>query len=169
MDQLAINTIRMLVVDAVQKAKSGHPGTPMDAAPTAYTLWQRVLRYDPADPGLDQSRPLRAVQRPRIDAALQPDPSRRHQGGEPELRAGRPGRGHAGRHQRPFVRPAAVVRGIRNMAGPRASRRQRGRSVRASRPASAWRSPGNGWAPPITGRASICSISTSTRCAATAT
>ncbi|MEJ0019502.1 MAG: transketolase [Acetobacteraceae bacterium] len=51
MDQLAINTIRMLVVDAVQKAKSGHPGTPMDAAPTAYTLWQRVLRYDPADPG----------------------------------------------------------------------------------------------------------------------
>jgi transketolase len=51
LDQLAINTIRMLVVDAVQKAKSGHPGTPMDAAPTAYTLWQRVLRYDPADPG----------------------------------------------------------------------------------------------------------------------
>ncbi len=51
MDQLAINTIRMLVVDAVQKAKSGHPGTPMDAAPAAYTLWQRVLRYDPAEPG----------------------------------------------------------------------------------------------------------------------
>ena len=51
MDQLAINTVRMLVVDAVQKAKSGHPGTPMDAAPAAYTLWQRVLRYDPAEPG----------------------------------------------------------------------------------------------------------------------
>lgn len=51
MDLLAINTIRMLAVDAVQKAKSGHPGTPMDAAPTAYTLWQRMLRYDPADPG----------------------------------------------------------------------------------------------------------------------
>ena len=50
-DQLAINTIRMLAVDAVQKANSGHPGTPMDAAPAAYTLWQRVLRYDPADPG----------------------------------------------------------------------------------------------------------------------
>src|SRR6201997_5630313 len=49
-DQLAINTIRMLAVDAVQKAKSGHPGTPMDAAPAAYTLWQRVLRYDPAEP-----------------------------------------------------------------------------------------------------------------------
>jgi transketolase len=51
LDQLAINTIRMLVVDAVQKANSGHPGTPMDAAPTAYALWQRVLRYDPQDPG----------------------------------------------------------------------------------------------------------------------
>jgi transketolase len=50
MDQLAVNTIRMLVVDAVQKAKSGHPGTPMDAAPAAYALWQRVLRYDPTDP-----------------------------------------------------------------------------------------------------------------------
>jgi transketolase N-terminal domain/subunit len=41
----------MLVVDAVQKAKSCHPGTPMDAAPAAYTLWQRVLCYDPVDPG----------------------------------------------------------------------------------------------------------------------
>lgn len=49
-DQLAINTIRILVVDAVQKAKSGHPGTPMDAAPTAYTLWQRILRFDPKNP-----------------------------------------------------------------------------------------------------------------------
>lgn len=50
MDQLAIDTIRMLVVDAVQKAKSGHPGTPLDAAPTAYTLWQRILRFDPQNP-----------------------------------------------------------------------------------------------------------------------
>jgi transketolase len=49
-DQLSINTIRLLAADAVQKAKSGHPGTPMDAAPTAYALWQRYLRYDPADP-----------------------------------------------------------------------------------------------------------------------
>ncbi|HUC18324.1 MAG TPA: hypothetical protein VMA37_11655, partial [Acetobacteraceae bacterium] len=42
--------MRMLAVDAVQRAKSGHPGTPLDAAPVAYTLWQRFLRYDPADP-----------------------------------------------------------------------------------------------------------------------
>ena len=50
LDQLCINTLRTLSIDAVQKAKSGHPGTPLDAAPTAYCLWQRFLRYDPADP-----------------------------------------------------------------------------------------------------------------------
>ncbi len=50
LDQLAINTLRTLSIDAVQKAKSGHPGTPMDAAPTAYCLWQRFLRFDPQDP-----------------------------------------------------------------------------------------------------------------------
>ncbi len=50
LDQLAINTIRTLSMDAVQKAKSGHPGTPMGLAPVAYTLWQKHLRYDPADP-----------------------------------------------------------------------------------------------------------------------
>jgi transketolase len=49
-DQLAINTIRTLAIDAIQKANSGHPGTPIDAAPTAYTLWQRFLRYDPDHP-----------------------------------------------------------------------------------------------------------------------
>ncbi|HET9181370.1 MAG TPA: transketolase [Candidatus Angelobacter sp.] len=49
-DQLSINTIRTLAMDAVQKANSGHPGTPMALAPIAYALWQRVLRYDPADP-----------------------------------------------------------------------------------------------------------------------
>jgi transketolase len=49
-DQLAINTIRCLAIDAIQKANSGHPGTPIDAAPTAYTLWQKFLRYDPEDP-----------------------------------------------------------------------------------------------------------------------
>ena len=49
-DQLCINTIRTLAMDAVQKAKSGHPGTPMGLAPVAYTLWQSKLRYDPQDP-----------------------------------------------------------------------------------------------------------------------
>jgi transketolase len=49
-DQLCINTIRTLSIDAIQKASSGHPGTPMAMAPVAYTLWQRFLRFDPAEP-----------------------------------------------------------------------------------------------------------------------
>jgi len=49
-DQLAINTIRTLSIDAVQQAKSGHPGTPMALAPLAYTLWNRVMSFDPDDP-----------------------------------------------------------------------------------------------------------------------
>jgi transketolase len=48
--QLAINTIRTLSMDGVQKANSGHPGTPMALAPVAYTLWQDTLRYDPSRP-----------------------------------------------------------------------------------------------------------------------
>ncbi len=50
LDQLCINTIRTLSIDAVQKANSGHPGAPMGLAPVAYCLWQQFLRYDPADP-----------------------------------------------------------------------------------------------------------------------
>jgi transketolase len=49
-DQLSINTIRTLAMDAVEAAKSGHPGTPMALAPVAYTLWNELLNYDPADP-----------------------------------------------------------------------------------------------------------------------
>ncbi len=49
-DQLAINTIRTLAIDAIEKANSGHPGTPMALAPVAYVLWQRFLRFDPAEP-----------------------------------------------------------------------------------------------------------------------
>jgi transketolase len=50
LDQLAINTIRTLSIDAVQQAKSGHPGTPMALAPLVYTIWNRILRFDPQDP-----------------------------------------------------------------------------------------------------------------------
>ena len=49
-EQLSINTIRTLAMDAVQAAKSGHPGTPMALAPVVYCLWNRFLRFDPADP-----------------------------------------------------------------------------------------------------------------------
>jgi transketolase len=50
LDQLGINTIRTLSIDAIQQAESGHPGTPMALAPLVYTLWNRVLRFDPDDP-----------------------------------------------------------------------------------------------------------------------
>jgi transketolase len=50
LDQLAINCIRTLSIDAVQQAGSGHPGTPMALAPLIYTLWNRVMRFDPQDP-----------------------------------------------------------------------------------------------------------------------
>ena len=50
MAQLAINTIRTLSIDAVQAAKSGHPGTPMALAPLVYTIWNRTMRFDPLDP-----------------------------------------------------------------------------------------------------------------------
>jgi transketolase len=49
-DEFCVDTIRTLTIDAVQKADSGHPGTPTAMAPVAYTLWQDFLRYDPADP-----------------------------------------------------------------------------------------------------------------------
>ncbi|NIP82815.1 MAG: transketolase, partial [Gemmatimonadetes bacterium] len=49
-DSLTVNTLRFLAADAVEKANSGHPGMPMGAAPMAYVLWSRFLRFDPADP-----------------------------------------------------------------------------------------------------------------------
>ena len=50
LDLLCINTVRTLSMDAVQKAESGHPGTPMALAPLCYVLWTRHLRHNPANP-----------------------------------------------------------------------------------------------------------------------
>ncbi|HXT48162.1 MAG TPA: hypothetical protein VN717_05945, partial [Gemmatimonadaceae bacterium] len=50
LDEICINTIRTLSIDAVERANSGHPGLPMGAAPMAYVLWTRHMRYDPANP-----------------------------------------------------------------------------------------------------------------------
>ena len=51
LDQLCVNTIRTLAIDAVQKANSGHPGLPMGCADFAYVLWTRFLKHHPANPG----------------------------------------------------------------------------------------------------------------------
>ncbi|MFQ3549871.1 MAG: transketolase, partial [Armatimonadota bacterium] len=50
LDQMAVNTIRFLSADGVEKAKSGHPGLPMGAADYAYVLWAKYLKYNPKDP-----------------------------------------------------------------------------------------------------------------------
>src|SRR6476659_4060160 len=50
LDRLCIDTIRFLSIDMVQRADSGHPGLPLDAAPMAYVLWTRYLKHDPANP-----------------------------------------------------------------------------------------------------------------------
>ena len=50
LDQLCINALRVLAMDAVQQANSGHPGLPLGAAPMAYVLWTRYLRHNPARP-----------------------------------------------------------------------------------------------------------------------
>jgi transketolase len=65
LDQLCINTIRTLAMDAVQQAKSGHPGTPMALAPLVYTLWQGFLRFDPDDQRPNRDRFVLATATPR--------------------------------------------------------------------------------------------------------
>jgi transketolase len=50
LEQLCVDTVRFLSADAVEKAKSGHPGAPMGAADMTYVLWSKFLRFDPADP-----------------------------------------------------------------------------------------------------------------------
>ena len=72
-EQLA-NAIRVLAMDAVEAAKSGHPGMPMGMADVATVLFGKFLKFDPKAPLLARPRPLRAVRRPRLDAALQPAP-----------------------------------------------------------------------------------------------
>lgn len=49
-DQLSINTIRTLAIDSIEKAKSGHPGMPMGAAPMAYSLWTKFMNHNPENP-----------------------------------------------------------------------------------------------------------------------
>jgi transketolase N-terminal domain/subunit len=57
LDRLAVDTVRVLAMDAIQKAGDGHPGTAMALAPAAYVLWTRFLEFDPADPGVARPGP----------------------------------------------------------------------------------------------------------------
>ena len=71
------NAIRALAMDAVQKAKSGHPGMPMGMADIAEVLWNDYLKHDPANPEVAGPGSLRAVQRPRLHAAVRAAASQR--------------------------------------------------------------------------------------------
>jgi transketolase N-terminal domain/subunit len=70
LDQLCINTIRTLTLDAVQKAESGHPGLPLGAAPMAYVLWDRFMRHNPRNPKWENRDRFLLVSRARVDVAL---------------------------------------------------------------------------------------------------
>ena len=70
LDKLCINTIRFLAVDAVEQARSGHPGLPLGAAPMAYVLWSRFLRHDPRDPHWWDRDRFVLSRGPRLGAAV---------------------------------------------------------------------------------------------------
>ena len=70
LDELSIDTLRLLAVDAVQKANSGHPGAPLGCAPIAYLLFHKLMKHNPANSQMGRPRPLCALQRPRLGAAL---------------------------------------------------------------------------------------------------
>jgi hypothetical protein len=126
-DQLAVDTIRALSMDAVEQANSGHPGTPMALAPLGHVLWTRHLRHDPADPTWpDRDRFVLSCGHASMliysllhltgyDLPIE------------ELRAS--------------ARSAPGPRGTRRTSSPRGSRRRPARSARASATRSAWRSP----------------------------
>ena len=68
--RLMANAIRFLSMDAIERAGEGHPGTPLGAADITTALFTRHLKFNRRGPALVRPRPLRAVERPRLDAAL---------------------------------------------------------------------------------------------------
>ena len=134
LEQLGINVIRGLAMDAPRAANSGHPGTAMALAPLAHVLFTRVMHHDPSEPRLARPRPVRPVQRPRLDPAvlhalphrLRPDPRR-------PARLPAVGQPHPGP---PRAQPHARGRGHHRAPGPgRGQRRGHGhRRAVAARP-----------------------------------
>ena len=145
LDELCVNTIRTLSMDAVQQANSGHPGTPMALAPIAYLLYTRVMRHSPERPALARPRPLRPLLRARVDAPVldavpgglrrhaRPDqalpPARLALRGPPRVRA-RAGR----RDDHRAARPGHLHRGRDGARRAHAGRPLQPRRPRARRP-----------------------------------
>ena len=139
-DSLMANAIRALAMDAVQQANSGHPGAPMGMADIAVALWGRHLKHNPAQSALVRPRPLRAVERPRLDAALRaaaPDrlrPADRRAEELPPAAQQDAGPPRSGRHarRRDHHRPAGP--GHHQCGGHGAGREAAGRRVQPRRP-----------------------------------
>ena len=129
------NAIRFLALDAVEKAKSGHPGLPMGMADVATVLWRDVLKFDAVRSPLARSRPVRAFSRPRLHAAY----------ALLYLTGVGGDKGLASTTSSTSGRSARRRRATRNTGAHRASRRRPARSGRGSRPRSAWRSPSACW------------------------
>ena len=70
LDQLSINTLRLLAVDQVEKAKNGHPGAPLGCAPIAYLLFHKHMKFDPSDPLWSGPGSLCVVERPCVCAVV---------------------------------------------------------------------------------------------------
>ena len=166
-DQLTVNTIRVLAMDAVQAANSGHPGTPMALAPVGYTLWTRYLRFDPELPvWANRDRfVLSAGHASTLLYALL------HLSGVKSVNPDYETIGTPAVSLDDLNGSASSTRsapGTPSTGGPPGSSAPPARSAPASRPASAWRSPGSGRPRRSTARATTCSTTTSTPSPATA-
>ena len=168
MTQLAINTIRTLSIDAVQQAKSGHPGTPMALAPLIYTIWNRVMRFDPEDPiwpNRDRFVLSNGHASMLLWSVLHLSPARRR---STLITKDSGTRRYLLRIFVTFASSIAKRQGIRSTIGFRGSRRRLVRSGKASPRASAWPSPRSGSRSATTSRASTSSTTTSMPSAGTA-
>ena len=167
-DQLCVDTIRTLAMDAVQQANSGHPGAPMAMAPVVYCLWQRFLRFDPEDP-IWPNRDRFVLSIGHASMLLY---SMLHLCG---VKAVNPQYERLGEFSvklediKRFRQLDSKCPGTPSTAGPPGPRRLRARSARVWRPVWVWPSPDGGWPSTLIARASKCSTTMCTLSAATAT
>ena len=125
LDVRAVDTVRVLAADAVQKVGNGHPGTAMSLAPAAYLLYQNVMRHDPSDSALARSRPVRAVVRalephpvhPALPVRLRPRARRPQGAAHVGLADPGPPRGAPHQRRRDHHRPAGLRPGLRGRHG----------------------------------------------------
>ncbi len=163
LDELCINTIRTLAMDAVQAANSGHPGTPMALAPVAYCLWQRLLRFDPDDP-IWPNRDRFVLSNGHASMLLY---ALLHLCGVKAVNPKYQTLGELSVSLDDISRASAPA--TPNTAGPRAWRRRRAPWARGWPSVWGWPSRGDGWRVISIGRTSRCSTTTCTPSAAMAT